>query len=96
MPVHGHYRTPATRLGNRSTARNVGVNQVAISMASKGMLGTMFPQFLDTPVVAGNDFVPNVEHILSLNPDVVIQWGDKGDDIVAPLRNAGLKVILLE
>ncbi len=69
--------------------RNVGVNQVAISMASKGMLGTMFPQFLDTPVVAGNDFVPNVEHILSLNPDVVIQWGDKGDDIVAPLRNAG-------
>ena len=37
-----------------------------------------------------------VEHILSLNPDVVIQWGDKGDDIVAPLRNAGLKVILLK
>ncbi|AVP69136.1 ABC transporter substrate-binding protein [Prescottella equi] len=88
---------PSMIIGSdQSTARNVGVNQVAISMASKGMLGTMFPQFLDTPVVAGNDFVPNVEHILSLNPDVVIQWGDKGDDIVAPLRNAGLKVILLK
>lgn len=88
---------PSMIIGSdQSTARNVGVNQVAISMASKGMLGTMFPAFLDTPVVAGNDFVPNVEHILSLNPDVVIQWGDKGDDIVAPLRNAGLKVLLLK
>lgn len=88
---------PSMIIGSdQSTARNVGVNQVAISMASKGMLGTMFPEFLDTPVVAGNDFVPNVEHILGLNPDVVIQWGDQGDDIVAPLRNAGLKVILLK
>ncbi|TYQ04509.1 UNVERIFIED_ORG: iron complex transport system substrate-binding protein [Gordonia westfalica J30] len=88
---------PSMIIGSdQSTARNVGVNEVAISMASKGMLGTMFPAFLDTPVVAGNDFVPNLEHILSLNPDVVIQWGDKGDDIVAPLRNAGLKVLLLK
>ncbi|GAA4751804.1 ABC transporter substrate-binding protein [Gordonia alkaliphila] len=81
---------------DQSTARNVGANKVAISLASAGMLGTMFPQFLQTPVVAGNDFVPNVEHILAQNPDVVIQWGDKGDDIVAPLRNAGLKVLLLK
>ncbi|MFC0315680.1 ABC transporter substrate-binding protein [Gordonia phosphorivorans] len=88
---------PSMIIGSdQSTARNVGANKVAISLASAGMLGTMFPAFLSTPVVAGNDFVPNVEHILAQNPDVVIQWGDKGDDIVAPLRNAGLKVLLLK
>lgn len=81
---------------DQSISRNVGVNSSAISLAKNGMLATMFPEFLDTPVVSGPDFVPNVEQILSLNPDVVIQWGDKGDDIVAPLRNAGLKVILLK
>ncbi|MFE4501068.1 ABC transporter substrate-binding protein [Rhodococcus sp. NPDC056743] len=81
---------------DQSISRNVGVNSSAISLAKNGMLGVMFPEFLNTPVVSGPDFVPNVEQILSLNPDVVIQWGDKGDDIVAPLRNAGLKVILLK
>lgn len=81
---------------DQSISRNVGVNSSAISLAKNGMLATMFPEFLNTPVVSGPDFVPNVEQILSLNPDVVIQWGDKGDDIVAPLRNAGLKVILLK
>ena len=81
---------------DQSIARNVGVNSSAIALAKNGMLSTMFPGFGDTPVVSGPDFVPNVEQVLSLNPDVVIQWGDKGDDIVAPLRNAGLKVILLK
>lgn len=81
---------------DQSISRIVGVNSSAISLAKNGMFSTMFPEFLNTPVVSGPDFVPNVEQVLSLNPDVVIQWGDKGDDIVAPLRNAGLKVILLK
>ncbi|MFZ2527508.1 MAG: ABC transporter substrate-binding protein [Rhodococcus sp. (in: high G+C Gram-positive bacteria)] len=81
---------------DRSDSRIVGVNSSSISLAEKGMLGRMFPTFLDTPVVSGPDFVPNVERVLELNPDVVIQWGHMGDEIVAPLRAAGLKVVQLK
>ncbi len=57
-----------------------------------GILGTMFPQALELPhEIATQDFTPNVESVRALNPDVVIQWSDA--QLVAPLENAGLKVI---
>jgi iron complex transport system substrate-binding protein len=57
-----------------------------------GILGTMFPDVLKLPhEVATQDFTPNVESVRALNPDVVIQWSDA--QLVAPLENAGLKVI---
>jgi iron complex transport system substrate-binding protein len=57
-----------------------------------GILGTIFPQALELPhEIATQDFTPNVESIRALNPDVVIQWSDA--QLVAPLENAGLKVI---
>ncbi|GAB2464035.1 ABC transporter substrate-binding protein [Xylanimonas ulmi] len=80
---------------DRGADRITGINQVAAKFAQNGFLATMFPELLQTSVIAGQDFVPNVEEILKGNPDVVIQWGDKGDDIVEPLRAAGLPTILL-
>ena len=57
-----------------------------------GIIGTMFPQALELPhEIATQDFTPNVESVRALNPDVVIQWSDA--QLVAPLENAGLKVI---
>jgi len=38
-------------------------------------------------------FQPNVEELLKLRPDVVFQWADKGDDILAPMEQAGIPVI---
>jgi iron complex transport system substrate-binding protein len=57
-----------------------------------GILGTIFPRALELPhEIATQDFTPNVESVRALNPDVVIQWSDA--QLVAPLENAGLKVI---
>lgn len=57
-----------------------------------GIMGDMFPKALEVPHnIAQNDFTPNVESILALNPDVVIQWEDSL--LTTPLENAGLKVI---
>jgi iron complex transport system substrate-binding protein len=57
-----------------------------------GILGKIFPRALELPhEIATQDFTPNVESIRALNPDVVIQWSDA--QLVAPLENAGLKVI---
>jgi iron complex transport system substrate-binding protein len=57
-----------------------------------GILGKIFPRALELPHdIATQDFTPNVESIRALNPDVVIQWSDA--QLVAPLENAGLKVI---
>ena len=54
----------------------------------------MFPEVLKVPHDVGTqDFAPNVEGILALEPDVVVQWANQGDEIVQPLENAGLKVL---
>ena len=45
--------------------------------------------------VTRSGFVPNVETLLMMQPDLVWQWGHMGDDLIAPLRNAGLPVAAL-
>lgn len=58
-----------------------------------GLLAVVFPESLALPTdVVGRGFMPNVEAVLSLAPDVVVQWGDRGSDLLAPLEAAGLKV----
>ncbi|MFE7622903.1 ABC transporter substrate-binding protein [Streptomyces sp. NPDC057509] len=74
-------------------SRIVGINESTLQANKEGIFGTLFPESKKTATIAGADFVPNVETILKLKPDVVIQWGDQGDEVIAPLDNAGLKVI---
>ncbi|MGF9662585.1 ABC transporter substrate-binding protein [Arthrobacter crystallopoietes] len=69
-----------------------GIHNASWTAMRDGILGTIFPAALQLPhEVATQDFTPNVESVRALNPDVVIQWSDA--QLVAPLENAGLKVI---
>jgi len=62
-------------------------------------LGRLFPEVLQLPsdfVGGGFNFMPNVERVLSLKPDLVFQWGNYGDEIFDPLTNAGLNVAAIK
>lgn len=82
-----------------SPRRLVGIHPEARAAIRDGILGRIFPaaRDIDSSITAGgaDGFTPNVETIAMLDPDVVVQWGGRGDDIVAPLRNAGLTTALL-
>lgn len=78
---------------DQSAARLAGMHQASWVAVRDGLMGELFPDALKIPHdVASQDFAPNVESILALKPDVVVQWGDRGPGITAPLENAGLKV----
>lgn len=71
----------------------VGMHNASWQAMRDGILGEIFPKALDIPHnIADNNFAPNVESVLALKPDLVIQWGDDGAAITAPLENVGLKV----
>ncbi|MGI9083842.1 MAG: ABC transporter substrate-binding protein [Aeromicrobium sp.] len=79
---------------DRTAEHLVGVHEFSWVAARDSILGTMFPQVLKVPHDIGTvEFAPNVEAILALNPDVVVQWGNQGDEIIRPLENAGLTVL---
>jgi iron complex transport system substrate-binding protein len=70
----------------------VGISPVSMSAAKTGLLGQLYPSYLDadTSFMTGNDI--NVEQLMLLNPDVVLYNASKtavGDMI----RNAGMKAI---
>lgn len=75
--------------------RIVGMHPMAKTAIEDGILGKIFPQAKNLPSdVARTGFVPNVEVVVGLNPDLVIQW-NQGDHLIVPLENAGLKVMAL-
>lgn len=75
------------------TERLLAINPRAQAALMNGVIGQLFPEIADirTDLVAPN-FIPNVEEILKAAPDVVVQWQAKGDERVAPMENAGIKV----
>lgn len=81
---------------DRSYDRIVGINSSTLKANQGGMFATMFPASAESPTIAGNDFIPNVETLLELDPDVVIQWGDNGPEVIDPIENAGFPVVGLE
>jgi iron complex transport system substrate-binding protein len=75
----------------------VGMQNASWVAVRDGILGTIFPAAKEVRHdVADDTFTPNVEAVLALQPDLVIQWGDQGNGIIAPLENAGLKVVGLK
>lgn len=76
--------------------RIVGVNSSWSEAAAEGITPKIFDKANELKVIAGDDFVPNMEEILSLNPDVVVQWGDMGNDGVAPIESTGIPVVGLQ
>lgn len=76
--------------------RIVGINESTLKANQQGLIGKVYPQSTTTPTIASSDFHPNMETVLSLKPDVVIQWGDKGTEITEPLEQAGLPTVGLK
>jgi len=79
-----------------STRRLVGINPLALSAIEEGILGRIFPEARRIPTnITAPNFVPNIEALAATRPDLVIQWGGRGPDIVRPIENAGLTVMLM-
>lgn len=79
------------------TERLVGMHKAGRMDIDQGLLGRIFPDAAQIPHnMSGEGFVPNVEALASQAPDVVFQWGDRGEDIVRPLRQLGLPVLTLK
>lgn len=71
----------------------VGMHDASWAAMKDGIMGEMFPETLQIPHdIADQDFAPNVESVVALEPDLVVQWGDMGDEVIAPMENAGLRV----
>lgn len=78
------------------TERLAGMHPLSRSALMDGILGEFFPAAQEIPAdFVGDGFAPNVEEVLQLDPDLVIQWGTRGNDIVLPLTDAGLNVLTL-
>jgi len=74
----------------------VGMNSSSMAAVEDSYLGEVYPELLSVATdVAGSEFTPSVESILALEPDVVIQWGERSAGLVQPLLNAGLPVARL-
>lgn len=81
---------------DESSEKLVGMHPFAKVAAREGMLGKMFAPVLQVNSnVVGNNFTPNIEALLNVEPDLVWQWGHRGDDIISPMRDAGLTVATL-
>jgi iron complex transport system substrate-binding protein len=77
-----------------SARRLVGMNPTAMTAIKGEWLASVFPESLgiNVDIVRGGQFVPNIETLLALKPDVVFQWADQGDHLTAPIERAGLKL----
>jgi len=81
------------------TEHLVGMHHLSKAAIKGQVLGEFFPEALTIPsniTGKGFTFVPNVEELLSLDPDLVFQWGHLNDDIIKPIENAGLDVALIK
>ena len=78
------------------TSKLVGMNPTAKSAIAEGVLGRIFPEAKDIPSdITAPNFIPNVEELAATNPDLVVQWADRGPDLVDPIVNAGLTAMLI-
>ncbi|PWR74548.1 ABC transporter substrate-binding protein [Methanospirillum stamsii] len=79
-------------------SRLVGMNPSSMAAIKNGILGKMDPDLLtiETNFIQGGMFEPNVEEILKLDPDVVFQWAQYGEELYKPLEDAGIPVICLK
>jgi iron complex transport system substrate-binding protein len=89
---------PATFIAiDGSESKIAAMNQSSATAMRDGLLGEMFPNYTKIPtgILNGDpaDFLPNIESILALRPDVVFQWASSGENIIGVLDRAGLPVL---
>lgn len=73
--------------------RLAGMNPSSMAAIRGQLLGALFPRLttVSANVVRGTQFAPNIEELLALRSDLVLQWADRGDDVISPIERAGLK-----
>lgn len=76
------------------TDRLVGMNPSAKAAIEEGPLKAIFPKAsaIRSDITA-QGFMPNVETLLSLRPDVVVQWANQGPELIPAVEKLGLKVL---
>jgi len=76
-----------------SPERLAGMHASAKAAMREAILGRIFPSALEVPSdMVGQNFMPNVEQMLAVRPDLVIQWANRGPEIIAPIENVGIPV----
>ena len=81
------------------TEKLAGMHPLSKTAIKDQILEAFYPDAMSIPsdiAGPGFNFSPNVEALLSLEPDLVFQWGHLNDDIIDPLLNAGLNVALIK
>lgn len=69
------------------------MNADAKRAIAEGPLGVWMPALLAVPTEpAGRGGQANIEELLRLDPDLVLQWSNRGADAIAQLERAGLTV----
>lgn len=77
-------------------AHLAGMHPSAHALMRDGLLARIYPEALAVRAdITRSGFAPNVETLLQIHPDLVWQWGHLGDELIAPLREAGLPVAAL-
>ncbi len=71
-----------------------GIHPAAQSVIMNSVLGRFYPGVasIDTKIVSAG-FIPNIEELLSINPDVVLQWALKTAEYIEPMERVGLTVV---
>ncbi len=81
---------------DESSKHLAGMHPDSYRYIQHGILGRIFPDALQVRRdITRSGFAPNVETLLEISPDLIWQWGHMGNDLVAPLYEAGLPVAVL-
>ncbi|RMA41440.1 TroA family protein [Rhodophyticola porphyridii] len=71
----------------------VSMHRLSQTAIVEGIHGERFPGLRDIPSdIVGEGFMPNAEALLTVDPDLVLQWGTREPDIVQPLDAPGFTV----
>jgi iron complex transport system substrate-binding protein len=79
---------------DRGPSRLVGMHPNALTAIEGEVLGSIYPALTQvrTDIVRGGQFVPNIETLLALRPDLVVQWANQPRDVIGAIERAGLPV----
>jgi iron complex transport system substrate-binding protein len=73
-----------------------GINPATKTVMLDSIIGQIFPALADVNTsVVTTGFVPNVEELLKIAPDVVIQWSGDDAHLIEPMERVGIKVVAL-
>jgi len=82
---------------DKNISRLLSINPISKEAINNGILKDIFPNSVNLSTKGINsNFMPNIEELLMLNPNLIFQWSHLGEDLITPLKNAGLNVALLK